>query len=58
MSKFNICNYCHGQCPDNCECCIYTFCVTDADFALTSFNFHRLSFEDFHDWFVKRFRLE
>lgn len=58
--KPDHCVSCLGECPDNCECCIYRFCSKPVDEKLVFFNFYRaLCYEDssFDKWFKEYFGL-
>lgn len=56
MKDWNRCRGCPGQCPENCSCCIFKYCVKPVDFALVEFHIHRAC--GFDSWFKEYFKYE
>ena len=60
---------CLGDCPDNCNSCIYSDCKKPVDFALVRFRLHRMisfictereNYEErlFYSWYKQYFNIQ
>ena len=59
------CHHCLGECPENCESCIYAYCKKPVDEALVFFRYNHMinkiddnrEWVQFHEWFRKYFNI-